>query len=302
MSPALTSQYFENGDIRLHYMSGGDRHAPLMVFLHGFPEFWIAWEPVFSAFAQDYHLVAPDQRGFNLSSKPSSAADYDTKHMVADLLALIDNLSPNQPIILCGHDWGASVAYAFAMRHGVRVEKLIIANGVHPMCFQKALFAGGAQNKGSQYMNRLREPGMAEIMSANGYKKMFGMLEGFSPTPWLTDDIRARYLEAWSQPGALEAMLNWYRASPMIVPPIDAVPKEMIFDDSQRRKYRIAMPHLLIWGMDDPALLPEARADLHEFCDDLQVVEIAGADHWIIHSHGERVAAEMQKFLTAQSN
>ncbi len=299
MTYSLSSQYFDHGDVRLHYMSGGNPQAPLMVFLHGFPEFWIAWEPVFSSFAQDYHLVAPDQRGFNLSSKPEGVASYDTKHMVADLLALIDHLSPDQPIILCGHDWGASVAYAFAMRHGGRVEKLIIANGVHPMCFQKALFAGGAQTKGSQYMNRLREPGMEEAMAANSCKKLFGMLEGFSPAPWLSKDLRARYLDAWTQPGALAAMLNWYKASPMIVPPLDAPAKEIKFDDAQRQKYRIAMPHLLIWGMDDPALLPEARADLPEFCDDLSVVEVEGADHWIIHSHGERVADEMKNFLAS---
>ena len=298
MKTKLSSQYFDHDDVRLHYVSGGKQDAPCMVFLHGFPEYWAAWQPVFSQFVDDYHVIAPDQRGFNLSSKPSGVEAYDTKYMVADLLALIDHLSPNQPIILCGHDWGASVAYAFAMRHAARVEKLIIANGVHPMCFQKALFAGGAQTKGSQYMNRLREPGMADVMSVNGYKKLFGMLEGFSPTPWLDDNARQGYLDAWSQPGAVDNMLNWYRASPMVIPPMDASAKPMIFNDVQKKKYSITMPHLLIWGMDDPALLPEARADLHEFCDDLTVVEVEGADHWIIHSHGDLVAREIKSFLS----
>ncbi len=294
----FSSQYFEHGDIRLHYVSGGKQDAPCMVFLHGFPEYWAAWQPVFSQFTDDYHVIAPDQRGFNLSSKPSGVEAYDTKYMVADLLGLIDHLSPNRTIILCGHDWGASVAYAFAMRHASRIEKLIIANGVHPMCFQKTLFASGAQTKGSQYMNRLREPDMAKVMSANGFKKLFGMLEGFSPTPWLDDETRQGYVDAWSQPGAVDNMLNWYRASPMVVPPIDAPAKTMIFDDAQKQKHAITMPHLLIWGMDDPALLPEARADLHEFCDDLTVVEIEGADHWIIHSHGDLVAREIREFLS----
>ena len=298
MKTKLSSQYFDHDDVRLHYVSGGKQDAPCMVFLHGFPEYWAAWQPVFSQFVDDYHVIAPDQRGFNLSSKPSGVEAYDTKYMVADLLALIDHLSPNQPIILCGHDWGASVAYAFAMRHAARVEKLIIANGVHPMCFQKALFAGGAQTKGSQYMNRLREPGMADVMSVNGYKKLFGMLEGFSPTPWLDDNARQGYFGAWSQPGAVDNMLNWYRASPMVIPPMDASAKPMIFNDVQKKKYSITMPHLLIWGMDDPALLPEARADLHEFCDDLTVVEVEGADHWIIHSHGDLVAREIKSFLS----
>ncbi len=96
----LSRQYFEHGDIRLHYVSGGNQDAPLMVFLHGFPEYWAAWQPVFSQFVDDYHVIAPDQRGFNLSSKPSGVEAYNTKHMVADLLGLIDHLSPNRPIIL----------------------------------------------------------------------------------------------------------------------------------------------------------------------------------------------------------
>ena len=297
METGLSSHYFEHGDIRLHYVSGGKQNARCMVFLHGFPEYWAAWQPVFSQLVNDYHVVAPDQRGFNLSSKPEGVEAYDTKHMVADLLGLINHLSPNRPIILCGHDWGASVAYAFAMRHGSRVEKLIIANGVHPMCFQKALFAGGAQTKGSQYMNRLCEPGMAEVMSANGFTKLFGMLEGFSPAPWLDDKSRQGYVDAWSQPGALDNMLNWYRASPMVVPMLDTPARPMIFDDAQKQKYAITMPHLLVWGMDDPALLPEARADLHEFCKDLTIVEVEGADHWIIHSHSDLVASEIRSFI-----
>ncbi len=298
MDAPQSSQYFEHGDIRLHFASGGARDAPCMVFLHGFPEYWAAWQPVFNQFVDDYHVVAPDQRGFNLSSKPKGVEAYDTKHMVADLLALVDHLSPDRPIILCGHDWGASIAYAFAMRHAARVEKLIIANGVHPMCFQKALFAGGAQTKGSQYMNRLREPGMADILSANEFKKLFGMLEGFSPTPWLDDDTIQGYVDAWSQPSALDNMLNWYRASPMVIPPIGAPSKSITFDDAQKQKYAITMPHLLIWGMKDPALLPESRTDLAEFCSDLTVVEVEEADHWIIHSHGDLVAQEIRKFIS----
>ncbi len=294
----FTSNYFTRDDITLHYVSAGSPDAPLMVFLHGFPEYWTAWQPVFSQFIDDYHVVAPDQRGFNLSSKPSGISAYDTKHMVADLSALVDHLSPDRDIILCGHDWGASVAYAFAMRHAERVQKLIIANGVHPICFQKALFAGGAQTRGSQYISRLREECMEDVLGANDCKKLFSMLEGFSPTPWLDSKTRKGYLDAWTQPGALSSMLNWYRASPMVVPGMDAAPREMIITDEYRQKYAIKMPHLLLWGMDDPALLPESRENLDQFCRYLKVVEVNGANHWIIHSHGEIVVREMRKFLS----
>jgi pimeloyl-ACP methyl ester carboxylesterase len=293
----MKSHAFDHKQTRIQYMAAGPLDAPLMLFLHGFPEYWAAWQPVFSEFINDYHIVAPDQRGFNLSSKPDDVSAYDAKHLVADMAALVDHLSPDRPIILCGHDWGASVAYAFAMRHPDKIQKLVIANGVHPICFQKALYAGGAQTKASQYMSRLRQDGMAEVMSANNYHKLFNMLQGFSPTPWLDEEARKGYLQAWSRPGAVAAMLNWYRASPMIVPPPDAPPKQLEITDDMRAKYAIAMPHLLLWGMNDPALLPETRTGLEQFCADLSVVEVEGADHWIIHSHADRLVREIWKFL-----
>lgn len=293
----MKSHVFHNNETRIHYMSAGSVDAPLMLFLHGFPEYWAAWQPVFSHFTDDYHIIAPDQRGFNLSSKPTDVSAYDAKFLVADMAALVNHLSPDRPIILCGHDWGASVAYAFAMRHPERVEKLIIANGVHPICFQKALYAGGAQTKASQYMTRLRQDGMAKVMSANNYHKLFNMLEGFSPTPWLDETTRQRYVQAWSEDGAVAAMLNWYRASPMVVPHLDEPPKLMEITGGMRQKYAIKMPHLLLWGMNDPALLPEAREGLEQFCTDLTIVEVEGADHWIIHSHAQVVACEITRFL-----
>ncbi len=293
----LTENYLTHDDICIHYVSTDPMDAPVMLFLHGFPEYWTAWQKVFIHFTDDYHVIAPDQRGFNLTSKPAGVDAYHVKHLVADMLALVEHLSPDRKIVLCGHDWGASVAYAFAMRHHDRVEKLVIANGVHPMCFQKALYAGGAQTAASQYMNRLCEEGMEEVLSANKFAKLFNMLSGFSATPWLDEGARKNYLSAWTQPGALSAMLNWYRSSPMMVPETGTPAKPFEFDSEMRAKYAITMPHLLLWGMNDPALLPEARLKLGEFCNDLKVVEVADADHWILHSHGDLVAREIRDFL-----
>lgn len=293
----FASSTFTRDDIDIHYVSGGAIDAPLMVFLHGFPEYWAGWLRVFEQFADDYRVVALDQRGFNFSSKPLGIDNYNVKYMVADLLALVDHLSPQRPVILCGHDWGASVAYAFAMRHAGRVEKLVIANGVHPMCFQRALFAAGNQTKASQYMNWLRAEDSTRALSADNYKKMLSFMEGFSPAPWLNDERREGYIAAWSQPGAVDAMLNWYRASPMIIPAIDAPARQMVFDDDQLNKYAITMPHLLLWGMKDQALLTESRQGLEQFCPDLKIIEVADADHWIVHSHPTLVAREIQKFI-----
>ena len=150
----------------------------------------------------DQLRVLPDQRAFNLSSKPAARTLYETTHLLADIIAMMDEIAPGRPFVLCGHDWGASVAYALAMRHSDRVSHLIIANGVHPMCCQKALLAGGAQTDASQYMNVLRAQGSEERLCADNFKRLLGMFEKFSAAPWLTEAIKQDYADAWSQPGA----------------------------------------------------------------------------------------------------
>ena len=203
--------------------------------------------------------------------------------------------SPDRPVLLAGHDWGASVAYALAFRHPDRVAKLVIANGVHPMTFQRALLAGGAQTKASQYMHVLRDPASDERMVEDGHRRTFNMLEKFSAAPWLTPERRAAYAKAWE--GALPTMLNWYRATPLVIPRPDDEPKPFPFTEEMLARYRVRMPHLLLWGMQDTALLPEAREGLEEFCDDLTLREIDGASHWLLHERPDEVAEAMRGFL-----
>ncbi|MEM1040548.1 MAG: alpha/beta hydrolase [Pseudomonadota bacterium] len=297
----LTSQTFACNGQTIHAKVGGPDDAPVMLFLHGFPEYWVAWEAVARQFADRYRVVLPDQRGFNLSSKPTDRGAYNTKHLVADMADLVEQVAPDQRFILCGHDWGASVAYAFAMRDPERVEKLIIANGVHPICFQKALYEDPAQTDASQYMNVLRTEGSEGRLSRDTYQPLMNMFEKFSAAPWLDggvgDSTRSAYLEAWSQPGALSAMLNWYRGSPMVVPDSGTPPTPFPITHAMREKYALTMPHLLLWGMDDTALLPSARADLHQFCTDLTVIEFENASHWILHEKPDKVANEITRFL-----
>jgi len=294
---SFTPQTFNANGQTIHAKVGGPQDAPVMLFLHGFPEYWAAWEQVAVEFIETHRVVLPDQRGFNLSSKPRDAEAYDSKHLVADMVDLAGQISPNRPMILCGHDWVASVAYAFAMRHAERVTKLVVANGVHPICFQKALFAGAEQTNASQYMNVLRAEGAEERLCANNYEKLLRMFEKFSAAPWLSEDIRNAYRTAWNQEGAMNAMLNWYRRSPMVVPPKGSPAQDFAISDAMREKYRISMPHLLLWGLDDTALLPEARKDLHLFCDSLNVQEIEGASHWLLHEKPLEVAETIKQFL-----
>jgi epoxide hydrolase 4 len=284
--------------IDLHVRAVGDAHARLVLFLHGFPEYSGAWDDVLPAFPSML-AVAPDQRGYALSSKPEGLDAYRIKHLVRDILALGDHYSPQRPFALVAHDWGASVGYATAIAAPSRISKLAVINGVHPGPFQRALLEDDAQRAASAYIHYLRDPMAEERLSANNFEKLLGMLTRFGPQPWLTPEKRAGYLEAWSQPGALTGMLNWYRATPIVVPKPGETVEEANVPKLDPAQLRVRMPHLLIWGMGDRALLPVTRATLPDYCDDLTVREIEDADHWIVHQKTDEVNGLIRRFLDA---
>jgi pimeloyl-ACP methyl ester carboxylesterase len=182
--------------IALDVRAMGDPEAPLVLFLHGFPEYSGAWDDVLPAFAGAHYAVAPDQRGYFRSSKPEGLEAYRVKHLVRDILALGDHFSPGRPYAIVAHDWGASVGYATAIAAPARVAKLAVINGVHPGPFQHALIEDEAQRKASAYMHYLRDPKAEERLSANNFEKLMGMLSRFGPQPWLTPEKRTAYLEA----------------------------------------------------------------------------------------------------------
>src|SRR5262245_4346217 len=167
---------FENGEISINYAACGSPEHPLVICLHGFPEYWAAWSAVMLALASCFHLVAPDQRGYNLSSKPEGVDAYRVRALVGDLAALADHLSPDRPFILAGHDWGASIAYAYAFAYPERLTHLIVANGVHPIPFQQAILEDPEQRQASQYINRLKMPATAKWLSADGFVPLFELL------------------------------------------------------------------------------------------------------------------------------
>jgi len=283
--------------IDMFLRAAGDPKAPLILFLHGFPEYSGAWDEVLPAFAGELHAVAPDQRGYARSSKPQGVEAYGIKHLVRDILGLGDRLSPDRPFALVAHDWGAGVGYAMAIAAPHRISKLAVINGVHPGPFQKALLEDEAQRKASAYIHFLRSSKAEERLSANGFEALLAMLTYFGPQPWLTAEKRAGYIEAWSPPGALTGMLNWYRATPLVVPKAGESVDSRSVPKLDPAQLRVRMPHLVIWGMDDGALLPVTRATLADYCDDLTVQEVAGADHWIVHQKTAEVIAHLRDFL-----
>lgn len=249
-------------------------------------------------FASRYFCVAPDQRGYGRSWRPEGVGNYRVSALVGDAAGLIARFAPQgRAAAVIGHDWGASVAYALAIRLPELVDRLVILNGVHPAMFQRALARGGAQTEASQYITWLRREGSENLLAADDYAKLFTLFGAGMSLDWLTPERRAAYTEAWGGVAGLRAMVNWYRATPLLVPPVGAELPDEALPHMDPAALRVIMPHLLLWGQRDTAFADEARAGLSEFCDDLRVVDFPDADHWIVHQKPREVAQRIQDFL-----
>lgn len=278
----------------------GDPSKPLVLFLHGFPEYGGAWDHILPRFADNYMAAAPDQRGYGRSSKPSGVDNYKIQHLVADMLALAEQLAPGKPINVVAHDWGASVGYGMAMFAPRRISKLVVLNGVHPLPFQRALIHDPEQRAASQYIRFLRRDDSATLLSADNFARVFAMLSGdFGGGRWLTAAKKAGYLDAWSQPGAMEAMVSWYKATPLVVPGADETVTADPLAHINPELMRVRIPHLLLWGLEDKALRPSCRAGLEHQCGSLEVIDVPNADHWIAHQQPDLVVEHIRRFFAA---
>ena len=279
-------------------LTAGDPEKPLILCLHGFPEYSGAFEDILPFLAGEYFCVAPDQRGYGGSWKPAEVAAYAMSELMADAAAMIAHFGRGKPAAaVIGHDWGAAVAYALAFRHADKFERLVIANGVHPVPFQNALAAGGAQSAASQYIEWLRADGSESALVAEDHARMFRIFSENMDMSWMTPEKRQGYRDAWGDVDGVRGMVNWYRASALKV----AKPGVPLTPDALPRlnpkHLRVSMPHLLLWGLEDTALLPEARQEIERFCDNIEIHEIEGADHWLLHQQPERVARLVLDFL-----
>lgn len=291
----IRSNYAEVNGIRLHYVSVGQ--GKLIMFVHGFPEYWGEWESHLVDFGKDHEAVAPDMRGYNLSSKPAGPEHYQIMDLIEDLRALAEYLG-HKKFILVGHDWGGAVAWSFAIRHPECLEKLIIVNAPHPAVFARELLNNPNQQKASQYMLTLRSPEAEQILSDNSYTWLTNALVKWGSKWEMTEEIRQRYVKAWSQPGALTGALNYYRASPLY-PPTSNKDKERIKNimDLPREMFDVNVATLVIWGELDQALLVGNLDGLEDYVDELVVKRIPDGTHWVIHEKPELVSSLIREFV-----
>jgi len=282
--------------VTLEVATAGIRTDPPIILLHGFPESHRTWRHQIADLARDHFVIAPDQRGYARSSKPEGVENYTPDKLVADIFALADHFEVDR-FTLGGHDWGGAIAWMAALQHPDRVARLIIANAPHPFVFQKTLFDDAKQRAASQYITRFRDTSIDRGLVGAGLERFFGSTFVQHVTSAIAGEDKAAYLDEWGQPGAMTAMLNWYRASAVQVPAVGEVVPRPAFLDAPFPP--IAVPTLVIWGMRDKALLPCQLDGLEALVPDLTIVEV-DAGHFVPWEAPEAVTKAVRDWIVAR--
>ncbi|MBI3697949.1 MAG: alpha/beta hydrolase [Acidobacteria bacterium] len=293
-APMVKHEYAEVNGVRLHYASAGK--GKLILFLHGFPEFWYEWKNQLAEFGRHHRAVAPDMRGYNLSSRPAEIDAYRMRNLVEDVHALAVKFG-HKKFILVGHDWGGAVAWAYALAHPETLEKLVIINAPHPGIFQRELRENAAQQKASQYMLMFRGEKAEETLSANNYSLLVNIVLGAGLKEGrFTEQDRKAYIDAWSQPGALTGGLNYYRAARVGPPTGDggAASGNFAVDPAA---LTVKVRTLVIWGEKDTALLTGNLDGLEKFVPEMTVKRIPDGSHWVIHEKPELINRYIREFI-----
>ena len=281
--------------IMMNVAFAGPDDAPPVILLHGFPESHRTWRALAPLLSDRLRLIMPDQRGFGDSDRPQEVDAYATDTLIADIFALADALGIER-FALVGHDWGGAVAWAAAIKGDPRVARLAIVNSPHPLIFQKSLIEDEAQRAASQYIRAFRDPGFERFVDGIGFEAFFD--KSFSKHVDLASipaDERQLYIAQWSRPGALTAMLNWYRASKMVVPQPGITVD--IPDLVLRAFPKIRIPVRIVWGLEDKALLPVQLEGIGEIGDDVEVFPLKGVGHFAPWQTPELVADVLRPFL-----
>lgn len=272
--------------VRLHCAIAGS--GPLLLLLHGFPEFWYSWRHQIPVLAEHFTVVAPDLRGYNDSDKPPRINDYSVPVLVEDVVQLIQAFGQERAL-LAGHDWGGAVAWATALARPDVVEKLITLNIPHPRLFMQHILTNRRQCLRSWYMLFFQLPWLPEAsIRANNYRMIEGAFRGMAVHKQrFPDEVIAEYKQAIAKPGALTSAINYYRAlarsqSSSFTAALDPVAK---------------MPTLMIWGEQDTALGQELNKDLERYVPDLTLRFIPDASHWVQQDRPDLVNRYMLDFL-----
>ena len=281
----LEHSYIETNGIRLHVVQAGPKSGTPVLLLHGFPENWRCWIRQLPVLAQaGCRVIIPDQRGYNLSDKPGGIKNYRVEELTKDILGLINALD-YEKVNLVGHDWGAAVAWSLGIQNPERLHRLGVLNVPHPAVMQRFLRRDFEQLRRSWYIFFFQLPWIPEAaVRAQNWHRMIRALRESGRANTFTDEDIEKYQDAWSQPGAITAMINWYRAA--------ARYQILMSEDTC-----VKVPTLMLWGMKDFALSHRMARPSMDYCKDGRLLFFPEATHWIQRDEAEEVNRHLLEFV-----
>jgi pimeloyl-ACP methyl ester carboxylesterase len=307
--------FIEANGQRLHYASVGK--GPMVLFLHGYPSFWYQWKDQMAEIGRDHLAVGLDMRGYNLSSRPKEVDAYRMPFLVEDVRQVAEKLAGRgNKFTLVAHDWGANVAWVFAMFHPDMLDKLIIINGAHPFISERELRENPAQRYASNYFfvfNKFLAPGEQPV-NENDTKEGAtrrahgGFVDAEVKAGRYTEEDRQAWISAWSQPGSTTAGLNYYRANHRNAPfndlhPASTIPTSWSAAEVTKgaKSTTINVPTLVIWGLRDAAILPGHLSGLEKWVPNLSVRLYPEDDHWVMMQKAVPVAKDIRAYIEGKN-
>ena len=294
--------FVETNGIKLHTVLIGSGKP--LILLHGFPDFWYGWKDIMLGLKNEFSLIVPDMRGYNLSDKPEGRENYTLELLINDIKGLSESLNLGK-FYLVGHDWGGPIAWAFAGMFPELLEKLILINGPHPLVIRDLIANDNDQRNASSYMFEFIKPDSANKLMENDFQILKAVLntdfqnladllrgsgiDDISEIPKREKSLskfdEEKYVKAWSQPGAVNAGLDYYRA---------AFTEQLI---GNKWNGEINVPTLVIHGMNDVSLTPKILNGLEDYVKDLKIVKIEDASHWVMVDAPDIVNSNIRKFI-----
>lgn len=271
--------FIEVSGIKLHTMIFGSGRP--IILLHGFPDFWYGWKNVIMGLKDQFKVIVPDLRGYNLSDKPDDVEDYKLDLLIQDIKQLAQKLEIPK-FTLIGHDWGGTISWALAEKHPELVEKLIIINSPHPKIFRKKLSKDKKQRKSSGYMFQMLKPGGEQGFMRNDFQLLkFAVFGAVRNKQAFSEFDKKKYVEAWSQPGAILGGVNYYRANTKF----------------ERLTGHVEVPTLVFHGMKDTFIRAGVLEGLDEYVEDLKIIKIENASHWVMHDAPDELIPAIKEFI-----
>ncbi|WP_343215948.1 alpha/beta hydrolase [Colwellia sp. Arc7-D] len=303
----LKSHYIDIEGVNIHYVSDepcaneNTNTVATLVFLHGFPEYWQAWQHQLNYFSNNYRVIAPDLPGYNLSDKPNDVNFYQVPHLIAFISKFIAAVSQNQKVFLVAHDWGGAIAWPLAAFYPQYIDKLVILNAAHPSTFTREMINNPLQRSKSDYIHQLIDLNAKDLLQQNNYQYLCEKMTFSDGSSVLNDKNKTLYINVWQQTGVINGMLQYYRAMPQLASKNEKNSNEQVKQVTEMKipNIRVHVPTLILWGEQDEAFVVENLDDLEQYVPNCTIKRFQDASHWLMHEKSTEINYAIEGFIYA---